>query len=100
MERDVPLSFVATSRNDGHGGDLLGRMQQFVDALGPDTPTLRHFVSLQGDRRPHAVQAVQATRPCPPTLLVTTSRILDASANVAIMPGPEQALHSRCAQCL
>lgn len=36
----MPLSFVATSRNDGHGGDLLGRMQQFVDAL--DAQCRRH----------------------------------------------------------
>ena len=31
--RDVPyLSVVATARNDNHGGNLLGRMQIFVDA--------------------------------------------------------------------
>ncbi len=27
------LSVVATARNDNHGGDLLGRMQHFIDAL-------------------------------------------------------------------
>ena len=31
--RDLPyLSVVATARNDNHGGNLLGRMQIFVDA--------------------------------------------------------------------
>ena len=27
------LSIVATSRNDEHGGNLLGRMQTFVDGF-------------------------------------------------------------------
>lgn len=33
--RTIPsvVTFVATSRNDDHGGDLRGRMQQFVDGL-------------------------------------------------------------------
>jgi hypothetical protein len=31
--RDPHLTIVATSRNDDHGGDLLGRMQIFMDAV-------------------------------------------------------------------
>jgi hypothetical protein len=30
-ERHPYLSIVATARNDGHGGDLLHRMQLFVE---------------------------------------------------------------------
>lgn len=33
MPRRPRVSFVATSRNDGHGGDLVGRMQHFIDGL-------------------------------------------------------------------
>ena len=39
------VSFVATSRNDGHGGDLLGRMQRFVDGL--DAQCRRHDLTAE-----------------------------------------------------
>ncbi len=32
-ERDLLLSVVAVSRNDNHGGDMLGRMQHFVNGF-------------------------------------------------------------------
>ncbi len=39
------VSFVATSRNDNHGGDLCGRMQHFVDGL--DEQCRRHRLAAE-----------------------------------------------------
>jgi hypothetical protein len=45
MQRPV-LSVVAASRNDDHGGDLLGRMQAFVDGMAHTARALELSVEL------------------------------------------------------
>jgi len=42
---DIHLSVVATSRNDNHGGDLLDRMQLFIDGLADQAD--RHRVTTE-----------------------------------------------------
>ncbi len=92
---DVHLSIVATSRNDNHGGDLLDRMQRFIDGLVEQCR--RHGVSAElvlvewnppADRPPlaAALRWPLDTGPCAIRIVTVPASVHDRLAHADQLP--------------